>query len=83
MVLASHEKQTLDFDSVQKNLCNLRDYLTKKNVFLGQECILATNEIMKNPLLSYKEIDFSSLGRKPEVITDDNMIVEFKYGKGL
>lgn len=83
MVLASHEKQTLDFDSVQKNLCNLRDYLTKKNVFLGQECIHATNEIMKNPLLSYKEIDFSSLGRKPEVITDDNMIVEFKYGKGL
>lgn len=83
MILASYEKQTLDFDSVQKNLCNLRDYLTQKNVFLGQECILATNEIMKNPLLSYKEIDFSSLGRKPEVITDDNMIVEFKYGKGL
>lgn len=45
--------------------------------------MLAANEIMKNPLLPYDAIDFSGLGRELEVITDDNMITEYKYGKGL
>ena len=36
---------------------------------------------MKNPLIPYEQIP--AFPRKPELITDDNMITEFKYGKGL
>ena len=39
------------------------------------------NEIMKNPLIPYEQIP--AFPRKPELITDDNMITEFKSGKGL
>lgn len=82
-ILGSNKKLKFDMNKIQNNLCNLKEYLTQKNVFVEAECSLATNEIMKNPLLSYDDIDFSSLGRKPEVITDDNMLVEYKYGRGL
>lgn len=82
-ILASNKKLKLDMNIVQINLCNLKDHLTQRSIFIEEECFLATNEIMKNTLLPYEDIDFSSLGRKPEVITDNNMIVEYKYGKGL
>ena len=38
---------------------------------------------MKHPFLPYKDIDLSSLNREPEIITDNNMITEYKYGRGL
>ncbi|QIM63244.1 hypothetical protein A1D29_08110 [Pasteurellaceae bacterium Orientalotternb1] len=36
--------------------------------------------MLEYPILSYKEIDFSSIKRPPEIITDRNMITEYKYG---
>lgn len=82
-ILASNREVNINLKTAQANLCNLKDHLTQKNIFVGAECLLAANEIMKNPLLPYDAIDFSGLGRELEVITDDNMITEYKYGKGL
>ena len=38
------------------------------------------NNILNRPFISYKNIDFSKLRRNAEVITDSNMITEYKYG---
>lgn len=36
--------------------------------------------MLEYPILRYKQIDFSSKKRPPEIITDKNMITEYKYG---
>lgn len=38
-------------------------------------------KITRFPLVEYKDIDFSVLKRNPEIITDTNMITEYKYGR--
>ena len=57
--------------------CNKIGY----NMANSQEALEnGTNQILGKPLIPYEKIDFSSLNRKPEVITDTNMITEYKYG---
>ncbi|NNP77200.1 hypothetical protein A7P54_12335 [Acinetobacter sp. Ac_3412] len=83
-VLASNQKQSIRLDSIQSNLCDLKDYFTKVPVFSSEKkCLDAAKIIIENPFLSYSEINFSQLNRSPEVITDNNMLSEYKYGKGL
>ena len=45
-----------------------------------EELLKGVNKIASVPLVEYKDIDFSVLKRNPEVITDTNMITEYKYG---
>lgn len=40
----------------------------------------AVEKMSEYPLVSYENINFSVLGREPEIITDTNMITEYKYG---
>jgi len=83
-VLASTDEVALDSVDIQRNLCKLENYSTKKPVFESeQECQQAMEHIIANPLIPYKDIDMSSLRREPELITDNNMITEYRYGKGL
>ena len=37
-------------------------------------------EYSKIPFVQLRD-DLKSLGRAPEIITDDNMLVEYKYGR--
>ena len=81
-VLASSNQILLSEKDMITSLCELEDPLSKQKIFSGEnQCILAKNEIMKNPLIPYEQIP--AFPRKPELITDDNMITEFRYGKGL
>ncbi|SUC09830.1 spermidine synthase [Pasteurella canis] len=63
------------------------DALTKltwqdgKKVFTSAEKVeLGTKIILNDHIIPYKDIDFSSIKRPLEVITDRNMITEYKYG---
>ena len=48
------------------------------------ECDAAAKIIIQQDLVNYNQLDLSKFTtRKPEIITDNNMIVEYKYGKGL
>ncbi len=82
-VLASTDEVVLNSVDIQRNLCALENYRTKKPVFENeQECQQAAKHIIDNPLTPYNDIDTSSLNREPELITDNNMITEYRYGQG-
>lgn len=67
-------------EQVEYNLSRLK-WENVQPVFSSQaELENATSQIYGKPLIPYEKIDFSSLNRKPEVITDTNMITEYKYG---
>ena len=86
MVLNSMQPIALeDHNNIHNNLCKLVRYSTQKPVFKDQQdCSLASDIILQTPLVPYDRIDFSEFSsHQPEVITDDNMITEYKYGKGL
>lgn len=86
MVLTSMQPIVLEnHDDIQKNLCKLVRYYNQIPVFKNrQECSLASDILLKTPLVPYDRIDFSEFSsHQPELITDDNMITEYKYGKGL
>lgn len=83
-VLATSQPQQLSMSEITKNLCLLTNPLTKSPVFLTEsECLKAAKVIIENTLIPYENIDFIKKEKDLEVITDDNMITEFKYGKGL
>ncbi len=83
-VLAANRPVVIDKVMIENNLCQLKNYKTKQPIFDSQlKCQEAAEVIMSNPLLPYRNIDMASLGRAPRVITDNNMITEYKYGKGL
>ena len=83
-VLASNNPVMVDQAMIRDNLCQLKNYKSKQLVFATQEkCAQAAEVIMSNPLLPYQDIDMKSLGRDPQVITDNNMITEYRYGLGL
>lgn len=81
-VLGTKQPQKLDIDTLAYNLCLLKEPISQKYTFKDQiECMKAANIIDKNGLIPFDQIKFSD--RDKQVITDDNMITEFKYGKGL
>ena len=83
-VLASQQQIDPQYQQIPKQLCQLLDHQSQKEIFTDNTaCIKAAEEITKNEFTPYDAIDFTTLNRKPEIITDDNMITEFKYGKGL
>lgn len=52
-----------------------------KNIFDSDEILnAAVNKQLESPITPYRQIDFSHLKREPEIITDKNMITEYKYG---
>ena len=66
---------------------NVRETLSKlqwengEKVFSSEHALNeGIDNILKIPLYKYEDINFSSIGREPEIITDDNMISEYKYG---
>ncbi|WP_201578460.1 spermidine synthase [Psychrobacter okhotskensis] len=84
IVLASDSEVVIDLAIIQQNLCKLENYKSKNPIFKSeQECHQATQRIMDTPFISYKDIDMSKLNRESQLITDNNMITEYKYGKGM
>ena len=83
-VLASNNPVIINQSMIKDNLCQLKNYKTKQPVFATQEqCAQAAEVIMSNPLLPYKNIDMTEMGRAPHIITDNNMITEYISGLGL
>lgn len=81
-VLGAKHPQKLDVDTIAHNLCLMKDPITQKSTFNDlNECINAAHIIYSNELIPFDKIQLSP--RYKQVITDDNMITEFKYGKGL
>lgn len=72
-------------ERIQENLCKLVRYSNQIPIFsTREECSIAANIILNTPLISYENIIFSEFSNhEPEIITDDNMVTEYKYGKGL
>lgn len=87
--LASDSEVVIEPSIIQHNLCQLENYITKVPIFSNQlECQKATELIMSIPLIPYENIDMSMkdlplINRSPRIITDNNMITEYKYGKGI
>ncbi|TCP12042.1 spermidine synthase [Bisgaardia hudsonensis] len=68
-------------DEISKSLAKLVFQKNNKPVFNSDiQLANATDEMMKYPIIDYHDIDFTRLGRAPEVTTDYNMIPEYKYG---
>ena len=83
-VLASTRPVMINRAMIENNLCQLKNYKTKNPIFNSQaRCQDAAEIIMAHPLKSYQSINMDSLGREPRLITDNNMITEYIYGKGL
>ena len=82
--LSDDFKQQINLYGAAKSLEASADS-TQKPVFKDQQdCSLASDILLKTPLVPYDRIDFSEFSsHQPELITDDNMITEYKYGKGL
>lgn len=81
-VLGSKQPQVLNVEMLAHNLCRMRDSITQMATFRDQqECKKAANIIYENELIPFEKIQLRD--RHKQVITDDNMITEFKYGKGL
>lgn len=86
MVLASKNSIQLPKKNIiAKRLCLLKRHSNKKMIFKNHfECTRAADLIYSIPLIPYEKIDFQNFSSQfPTVITDDNMITEYKYGKGL
>lgn len=82
--LGANQQQKIIPSTLKNNLCLLRDPVSQNAVFSNEEpCQKAAEIITQTPLISYGNIKFNHGDRDLEVITDNNMITEFKYGKGL
>lgn len=81
-VLGAKHPQKLNIDTLTHNLCLMKDPISQKSIFNDlNECIKAAHIIYSNELIPFEKIQLNK--RDKQVITDDNMITEFKYGKGL
>lgn len=81
-VLGAKRPQQVNLDMLAHNLCLLKEPLNGKLAFENsKKCLQAADVIYANRLIPFKEIRLNQ--RDLEIITDDNMITEFKYGKGL
>lgn len=86
MVLNAMQPISLpNHEYMQTQLCKLVRHSTQTPIFKdANECSSAADIILKTSLTPYAEMDLSQFPyHPPEVITDDNMITEYKYGKGL
>ena len=81
-ILGAKHEQQVNLKSLTTNLCLLREPVIKAKVFkTKEECLNAAKVINQNKLIPYNYIKFRS--QDLEIITDDNMITEFKYGIGI
>ena len=79
MIAVSHKPLMLNEAEILGNMCNLQ--LNGNALFKDHnECQAATDLTLKEPLVPYEKIDFSFSFHSPEIITDDNMITEYKHG---
>lgn len=85
MILSSLKPVQLEENTLAKNLCLLKDRVKQRQIFHSYvQCEQAVNIVTQQKLTRYQDLDLSEItSRTPEVITDNNMIVEYKYGKGL
>lgn len=85
MSVGSFKPIVFDPAAVKDRLCSLRDSKTKKIIFNNENsCNEAFKIINKSHLIPYELINFSEISdRTPEVITDDNMITEYKHGRAI
>lgn len=83
MALVTHQDPSNAYLNVKENLCQLKDYNSKKLIFkTKKQCDDAYKLIADNEFSPYEKSNLNSW-RPLEIITDDNMITEYKYGKGL
>lgn len=87
MVIAKSSNRvglTISEPLLVENLGKLKQQPNQTPLFQGDTVVrLAAAEILKNQLIESSQIDYSTLSREPEIITDINMLTEFKYGMGL
>lgn len=86
MALISMQPVTVgDREQIENRLCVLRRRSTQQLVFDDRsECSKASDILLKFPLIPYKDIKFNEFSPyAPELITDDNMLTEFKHGKAF
>lgn len=79
MIAVSHKPIIINSLTVMVNMCSLQ-YDNKPLFKSFSECMTATELALKEPLVPYKDIDFSFAHHPAEIITDDNMITEYKHG---
>lgn len=83
-ILASRNKKEVNVADVANKLCKLKDRVTNKPTFKDyKECYFAATKIMEDELVSYENIEFKEDQKNYEIITDNNMITEYKFGKGI
>lgn len=83
MALVSHQDPSITYLDVKKNLCSLKHHHNQQLIFKTQaQCDNAYKLIADNDFTSYEKANLNTW-RPLEIITDDNMITEYKYGKGL
>lgn len=66
---------------VHRALANLKWHDGRHIFNSPAEIAEGTARIVNTPLIPYKDIDFSPLKRPAKIITDTNMITEYKYGR--
>ena len=84
MVLSSGSPVVVDKVAMKIRLCGLKEHTSGERVFKTEgECEKAAKIMFDQELVPYSKIDFTKNWKNhtPEVITDDNMIPEFKYGR--
>lgn len=79
MIAVSKSPIVIDESVVLGNMCNLR---MGKGVLFDSfdKCRKATQIALADPLVPYKDIQFNFAFNTPEIITDDNMLTEYKHG---
>lgn len=82
MVVGSNAPITVDENAINERMCAMRDSSTKKPIFSSKEmCDKATKVVLKKPLIPYEKMSKSEFKQHtPEVISDNNLIPEYKYG---
>lgn len=79
MIAVSHKPIHIDAAVVVGNMCNLK--LDQKPLFKTfNECKAAARLALHDPLTPYKDIDFQFAFHPAEIITDDNMLTEYRHG---
>ncbi|MOA52678.1 hypothetical protein D3C78_1760140 [compost metagenome] len=79
MVAVAHKPIKIKESVVLANMCNLKK--NNKPIFPSYEiCQKATELTLKEPLVPYQNINFDFAYHSPEIISDDNMLTEYRHG---
>lgn len=83
-IYASDHNLNNTYARISSRLCELNFKVLEGQGCQNESFRLAVDKLKNFKFLSREEVPkYQLLGRQPELIRDDNMIVEYKYGRGL